>query len=224
MTSALLTQMFRLRYEVFYRQLAWEVDGTGDLERDEFDDLDPVYVLAVRHRDNTVVGCLRLLPTTGPHMLRHVAAFQPALQGRPSPCSSRVWEISRLAVTPHTATMSTTAINTTAINTTAISTTATNTAAMNTAATNTAVDGFGPIPRALLAAAGTYAHGHEIDTFAVLSGVTVERKANASGIPTTRIGDHPTRIGTMLCTTYCVPAAALAALAGTTTTDATANV
>jgi hypothetical protein len=49
MTSALLTQMFRLRYEVFYQQLAWEVDGTGDLERDEFDDLDPVYVLAVRH-------------------------------------------------------------------------------------------------------------------------------------------------------------------------------
>jgi acyl homoserine lactone synthase len=116
MTSALLTQMFRLRYEVFYRQLAWEVDGTGDLERDEFDDLDPVYVLAVRHRDNTVVGCLRLLPTTGPHMLRHVAAFQPALQGRPSPCSSRVWEISRLAVTPHTATMNTAAINTAAIN------------------------------------------------------------------------------------------------------------
>ena len=209
MTSALLTQMFRLRYEVFYRQLAWEVDGTGDLERDEFDDLDPVYVLAVRHPDNTVVGCLRLLPTTGPHMLRHVAAFQPALQGRPSPCSSRVWEISRLAVTPHT---------------TATNTATTNTVAMNTAATNTAADGFGPIPRALLAAAGTYAHGHEIDTFAVLSGVTVERKANASGIPTTRIGDHPTRIGTILCTTYCLPAAALAALAGTTTTDATANV
>jgi N-acyl-L-homoserine lactone synthetase len=142
-------------------------------------------------------------------MLRHVAVFQPALQGRPSPCSPRVWEISRLAVTPHT---------------TATNTATTNTVAMNTAATNTAADGFGPIPRALLAAAGTYAHGHEIDTFAVLSGVTVERKANASGIPTTRIGDHPTRIGTILCTTYCLPAAALAALAGTTTTDATANV
>jgi hypothetical protein len=59
----------------------------------------------------------------------------------------------------------------------------------------------------------TYAEHHDIDTFAVLSSITVELKANASGIPTTRIGDRPTRIGTVLCTTYCVSASALATFA-----------
>lgn len=114
-------------------------------------------------------------------MLRDVAAFQAALQGRPSPRSPHIWEISRLAVKPQ-----------------------------RWAAQATA--GFSPIPRALLGAAGIYARSHEIDTFTALSSAAVERKANASGIPTTRIGDRPTRIGALLCTTYCLPASALAAL------------
>ncbi|HEY3873629.1 MAG TPA: acyl-homoserine-lactone synthase [Actinocrinis sp.] len=192
MTSVLLTKMFRLRYEVFHRQLGWDVDGTDGLERDGFDGLAPVYALAVSRMDDSVVGCLRMLPTLGPHMLGDVAAFQPALQGRPCPRSPRIWEISRLAVTPRCA-------------------------AESAAASPTAMAGFGPVPRALLAATGTYALRHGIETFSVLSAVAVERKANASGIPSTRIGDRPTRIGSVLCSTYCVPASALADLAGSAT-------
>jgi acyl homoserine lactone synthase len=195
MTSARLTGMFRLRYEIFHRHLGWDVDGTDGLERDEFDDLNPVYALAVNRLDDTVVGCLRLLPTLGPHMLRDVAAFQPALQGRSSPRSSRIWEISRLAVALR--------------------------AAVRTPALASAAAGFGAIPRALLAAAGAYAQRHEIETFTTLSSVTVELKANASGIPTTRIGACPTRIGTVLCATYCLSASALATLARPTPLDYT---
>jgi N-acyl-L-homoserine lactone synthetase len=194
-TSALLTKMFRLRYEVFHRQLGWDVDGSGGLERDEFDGLAPVYALAVSRLDDSVAGCLRLLPTLGPHMLGDVAAFQPALQGRRCPRSPRIWEISRLAVTPQTAAAPAPVPG------------------GGAPASPTGTAGFGPIPRALLAAAGTFAQGHGIETFSVLSSIAVERKANASGIPSTRIGDRPTRIGSVLCSTYCVPASALASLA-----------
>jgi acyl homoserine lactone synthase len=96
----LLEQMFRLRYQVFHQQLDWDVGGTGGMERDTFDDLDLVYVIAVHRRSGIAVGCARLLPTTGPHMLHDVAAFAPALHGRPPIRSARVWEISRLAVAP----------------------------------------------------------------------------------------------------------------------------
>jgi N-acyl-L-homoserine lactone synthetase len=188
MTPVLLTQMFRLRYEVFHRQLGWDVAGTDGLERDEFDGPGPVYVLAVSRPDDAVVGCLRLLPTLGPHMLGDVAAFRPALQGRASPRSPRTWEISRLAVAPQSS-------------------------ASMLGPAPSGTGGFGLIPRALLAAAGAFAQRRGIDTFAVLSSVAVECKMIASGIATTRVGDRVTRIGTVLWTTYCVPASALAALA-----------
>ncbi|HEY3869669.1 MAG TPA: acyl-homoserine-lactone synthase [Actinocrinis sp.] len=195
MIPVLLTKMFRLRYEVFHRQLGWDVDSTDGLERDEFDGLDPVYVLAVNRLDGTVAGCLRLLPTLGPHMLTDVPALQPALQGRPSPRSPRIWEISRLAVAPQ---------NSVALQNPVFP-------ARHPAAPS-GTGGFGVVPRALLAAAGTFAQSRAIDTFAVLSSVAVECKMIASGIPTTRVGDRVTRIGTALWTTYCVPASALAAL------------
>lgn len=191
MTPTLLEQMFRLRYKVFHQQLGWEVSGEGGLERDEFDDLNPVYAIAVHRASHAVVGCVRLLPTTGPHMLRDVKAFQPALAGRRSPCSSRIWEISRLAgSSPVGPGSSTDTIS------------------------RPAAAGFGPAPRALLAAVGAYAAGHGIEEFVTLSGLSVERRGNASGIPSTRLGlQRPTRIGTVLCTAYSVSAAALAALA-----------
>lgn len=193
LTAGLLTQMFRLRYEVFHRRLGWEVDGSGGIERDEFDGLDPVYGIALSGSDkplggpeNSVVGCVRLLPTMGPHMLRDVAAFRPALRGRSAPCGPRLWEISRLATAPQEKVGPAFPPDT---------------------------DGLGPVARALLAAAGAYAQRHGIERFVALSSAVLERKANASGIPTTRIGEGVTLIGTVPCTTYCVTATALTALA-----------
>jgi acyl homoserine lactone synthase len=85
--------MHRLRYRVFKDRLGWDVTTSGDLEADEFDTFRPVYVL---HVDNEYVdGCVRLLPTTGPYMLRDV--FPVLLGTEPAPVGARVWEASRFA-------------------------------------------------------------------------------------------------------------------------------
>jgi acyl homoserine lactone synthase len=66
------------------------------MEHDEFDRADPIYMLAKGDEDE-VLGCWRLLPTTGPNMLRDT--FPQLLHGQPAPQQSDVWELSRFAVT-----------------------------------------------------------------------------------------------------------------------------
>ncbi|MFJ2738460.1 acyl-homoserine-lactone synthase [Streptomyces sp. NPDC087440] len=190
LTPVLLEDMFRLRHDVFHRRLGWAVGVHNGLERDEFDDLDPVYAIAVHRPSSTVVGCVRLLPTTGPNMLRDVPAFRPALCGRPAPSSPHIWDASRFALDPRV-----------------------RPAPADTPPPRLGPRGFQPVPRALLAAAGRYAADRGVEEFAGLSGVTVEAKFHASGIPTTRIGDPPCRIGSVLCTAYRFAVADLVALA-----------
>ena len=90
----LLQDMFRLRYEIFYRRLGWEVDGHDGMERDRYDELDPVYMVACEN--HCVTGCWRMLPTTGPYMLRDT--FPQLLGGGAAPQDPAVWELSRFAV------------------------------------------------------------------------------------------------------------------------------
>lgn len=63
-----LTQMFRLRAAVFGGRLEWDVSIKGEEERDQYDDLNPTYVLAMTEQ-GLVAGCARLLPVGGPTML-----------------------------------------------------------------------------------------------------------------------------------------------------------
>ena len=95
MTFALLDEMFRLRHTVFNERLGWDVSSKDGREQDEFDDCDPTYVIAADARTHRVVGCCRVLPTTGPYMLSKV--FSQALKGADAPVNPRCWEISRLA-------------------------------------------------------------------------------------------------------------------------------
>ncbi|MCX4095853.1 acyl-homoserine-lactone synthase [Nocardia sp. alder85J] len=97
MTEDLLDAQYRLRHEVFARRLRWRVTSYMGRERDDFDDLPPHYVLATDER-GSLLGCCRLLPTTGPHMLRDT--FAHALAGRTAPRGPGVWEISRFAIAP----------------------------------------------------------------------------------------------------------------------------
>ncbi len=90
----MLEGMFKLRHEVFKERLEWEVGSASGKERDMFDDLDPVYIVCEHEGD--VLGSWRLLPTTGPYMLRNV--FPELLYGQPAPEAPDVWEISRFAV------------------------------------------------------------------------------------------------------------------------------
>lgn len=90
-----LIEMYRLRYRVFKERLDWDVQFTGDMEMDEFDALHPAYLLQ-RGCSGQVQGCVRLLPSEGPTMLRDT--FGALLDGQPSPASLSVWESSRFAL------------------------------------------------------------------------------------------------------------------------------
>jgi len=93
--QSVLLDMFAFRHEVFFRKLGWEVQTRYQLEYDEFDDMDPVYMVA-EDDNGAIEGCWRLLPTTGPYMLRDT--FPQLLRGEPAPSDDHVWELSRFAV------------------------------------------------------------------------------------------------------------------------------
>lgn len=95
--SQVLQSMFQLRNEVFHKRLGWDVKSHADMEIDEYDDLDPVYIVAC-DSEHSVNGCCRLLPTTGPYMLKDI--FPQLLRGEEIPNSRVVWELSRFALQP----------------------------------------------------------------------------------------------------------------------------
>jgi acyl homoserine lactone synthase len=64
-----LAEMHRLRYRIFKQRLGWDVEVGGDMEVDEFDACRPAYLLQ-KDDDGRIQGCVRLLPTIGPTMLR----------------------------------------------------------------------------------------------------------------------------------------------------------
>lgn len=90
-----LAEMYRLRHRVFRMRLGWNVRSQNGLERDEFDDMDPTYILAW-NPDGALVGTWRLLPTTGDYMLSTV--FSALLEGASAPRDNGIWETSRFAV------------------------------------------------------------------------------------------------------------------------------
>ncbi|WP_426441205.1 acyl-homoserine-lactone synthase [Bradyrhizobium genosp. P] len=90
-----LCEMHRLRYRVFKERLAWDVQTSGDMEIDEFDALGPAYLIQ-RSSNYSVQGCVRLLPSTGPTMLRDT--FPVLLDGQSLEASLSVWESSRFAL------------------------------------------------------------------------------------------------------------------------------
>lgn len=85
------------RHKVFVRRLQWEIPGVphdATSEWDEFDGGGTVHLVALS-ADKEVCGCARLMPTTGPYLLRNVF---PELAGPGSPPSSpSIWEMSRFA-------------------------------------------------------------------------------------------------------------------------------
>ena len=96
-SPALIQSMFQLRDDVFKGRLGWDVTSFDGKEKDEFDELNPVYMMSSnRHRQ--LEGCWRILPTTGPYMLKDV--FPQLLRGEAVPEAPDIWELSRLAVQP----------------------------------------------------------------------------------------------------------------------------
>jgi len=93
--SELLDQMYRLRARVFGDRLGWEVSVVNGREFDDFDALDPAYVIGVDDQGQ-VISCVRALQTTGPHMLSDV--FSEILDGEPPLRSATIWESTRFCV------------------------------------------------------------------------------------------------------------------------------
>jgi acyl homoserine lactone synthase len=96
-------QLARYRHTIFVGKLGWRLPNVVEgatVEEDEFDTESTIYVVALfsdaADDDRKIVGCARLLPTTRPYLLGSV--FPALLDGRPIPCSDKIWEVSRFAI------------------------------------------------------------------------------------------------------------------------------
>jgi len=94
---SLIDEMFRMRAEVFHDRLGWDVCVESGREIDRFDAEDPLYLLSIDDQSAQLRGGVRLLPTTGPNMLRDV--FSVLMPGGTVE-SPLIWESSRFAVNP----------------------------------------------------------------------------------------------------------------------------
>ncbi len=90
-----IRQMHQLRYRVFKGRLDWDVKVEDDLEIDEFDTVEPYYLLQYDEAMR-LCGTVRLLPSEGPNMLRDVFPFLAG--GAAIPASPTVWESSRFSL------------------------------------------------------------------------------------------------------------------------------
>lgn len=90
-----LSAMYALRHKIFCAQKGWVPTNENKQDVDMYDRLNPVHFV---HLDDAgeVDGCCRIVPTTGPNMLRDI--FPELMGGHPIPCAEAMWEISRFAV------------------------------------------------------------------------------------------------------------------------------
>ena len=94
MPRPLYDSLARYRYQVFVQRLGWELPTAPGYEQDQFDHEGTVHI-AARNALGQIVGCGRLLPTTGSYLLESV--FPELLNGLEVPRSEKVWELSRFA-------------------------------------------------------------------------------------------------------------------------------
>ncbi|SFJ59068.1 acyl-homoserine-lactone synthase [Bradyrhizobium sp. Gha] len=98
--SELTLGMHRLRGRVFKDRLDWDVSVSNGLEIDQYDTVRPIYLMLLEQTN--VIGCVRLLPTTGRNMLADT--FPVLLDGNPAPRATTIWESSRFCVDTQTVT------------------------------------------------------------------------------------------------------------------------
>lgn len=89
-----LDQQFRLRREIFVVERGWTRFDRGNVEMDQFDTDDAVYLVAL-DPDQQVIGGMRLYPTLRPHLLSETFAFM--VDGQ-VPRRPDIWEVTRFAL------------------------------------------------------------------------------------------------------------------------------
>jgi len=90
-----LWEMHRLRAKIFNDRMGWGIPIMSGMEIDGYDALDPYYLM-VRKFEKGLCGCMRVLPTEAPYMLKDT--FPELLHGRPAPADPKIWELSRFAI------------------------------------------------------------------------------------------------------------------------------
>jgi len=91
-------EMFRLRARQFRDRLNWQVEVDNGREIDEFDRMNPLYLVSLEEGNDEVAGCLRFLPTTGPTMMK--AVFDRYFDTPVDIESPLIWECTRMAIEP----------------------------------------------------------------------------------------------------------------------------
>lgn len=93
----LFEAMHRDRKRVFIDALKWDIPHDGVCEADQYDTDDADYLILQDKQSGDHLGSVRLLPTTGPHMLGDVFRF---LCEGTVPRGPHVREITRLVISP----------------------------------------------------------------------------------------------------------------------------
>lgn len=93
-----IEEMFRLRHRLYVEGRGWKALARPDKrEIDQFDTDDAVYLLGIDDIGRVTSG-IRLLPTTGPHLIRDV--FPHAVQWANIPEDDAIYEFTRFFVVP----------------------------------------------------------------------------------------------------------------------------
>jgi N-acyl-L-homoserine lactone synthetase len=95
--QTLFVSMHRDRKRVFVDTLKWDIPHDGVHEVDQYDTEDADYLILRDCKSGGHLGSVRLLPTTGPHMLADVFPF---LCEGSIPRGPHVREITRLVISP----------------------------------------------------------------------------------------------------------------------------
>ena len=95
--SQTVEQIHRLRKEVFIDHYKWDLAHENGLEIDQFDQPEALYLFDQDPQTGMIVSSMRLLPTTGVHMMEPLFAH---LCAADYPRGPHVLEVSRLLYNP----------------------------------------------------------------------------------------------------------------------------
>jgi N-acyl-L-homoserine lactone synthetase len=95
--GAVIEQMHRDRKKVFVDWLKWDVPVEGDLEIDQYDTDDAVYLVSLDPDTGEHVASIRLLPCSVPTLMAE--HFADMVQN-PVPSDDTAWEMTRLCASP----------------------------------------------------------------------------------------------------------------------------
>ncbi len=94
----LFRRMYRQRYEIYVKRRKWKgLKPVDDMEKDQYDTADAVYLIAL-DEDDEILAALRLLPSEGPHIFGDLFPHLAGPAGVPT--GEEIFELTRFYVAP----------------------------------------------------------------------------------------------------------------------------